>query len=371
MKVPYFDLAFINSDKRLDLEATVAGVLKSGDMILGPQVKAFESEFAAHCGMTFGVGVGNALDGMFTMMISYGIGPGDEVIVPANTYIATWLAVSRTGAKIVPVEPELDTYCIDPRKILKEITTRTKAILVVHLYGLVTRVEEIKEICQNNGLLLFEDCAQAHGAYNHIGQAGSYGDASVFSFYPTKNLGALGDAGIILTNASNIADTARMVRNYGSKEKYINEMIGVNSRLDEIQAAILRKKIPFLQESNAKRIHVAQHYLNAIAPSPKMKLPLPTFDGSNAWHIFPILHKQRDKLKEYLTQNGIETLIHYPIPPYKQKAYENLAINENDFPITNTIHEETISLPLWPGMPGEKTNYVAATLNKFNLDNGN
>lgn len=369
MNIPYFNLTYINLDERLALEETVMEVINSGNLVLGPQVENFETEFSEYCGMPYGVGVGNALDGMYIMLLAYGIGPGDEVIVPANTYIATWLAVTRTGATVVPVEPNPDTYCLEPDLIQTKITIKTKAVLTVHLYGLVAGMSEIQGLCDEHDLFLFEDCSQAHGAINATVLAGAYGDASVFSFYPTKNLGALGDGGIILTRSAEAAESARMIRNYGSKTKYINKVIGINSRLDEVQAAILRRKLPFLAESNTKRIRIANQYLSKIEPYRGMKLPLPNFDGSNVWHIFPILHKKREELKDFLGSLGVETLIHYPIPPFKQEAYRGFGFISEEFPITNEIHEQTLSLPLWPGMLEQEINYISTALNRFNLEN--
>jgi dTDP-4-amino-4,6-dideoxygalactose transaminase len=369
MTVPYFNLAYINCDQRLALEKTVFEVINSGNLVLGPQVQNFENEFSAYCGMPYGIGVGNALDGLYIMLLAYGIGPGDEVIVPANTYIATWLAVTRTGATVVPVEPNPDTYCLEADLIAVKITTKTKAILTVHLYGLLVAMSKIRALCDEHDLFLFEDCAQAHGATNATGIAGSFGNASVFSFYPTKNLGAIGDGGIILTRSAESAERARMIRNYGSKTKYVNNVIGINSRLDEVQAAILRKKLPFLAESNTKRIRIAERYLIEIEPNLAMKLPLPIFDGSNVWHIFPILHKKRNELRDFFASLGIETLVHYPIPPYKQQAYKGFGYKSEDFPITNEIHEQTLSIPLWPGMSEQETRYVSTALNRFNLEN--
>ena len=368
MNIPFFNLTCINLDDRFALAETVMEVINSGNLVLGPQVQNFETEFSEYCGMPHGIGVGNALDGLYIMLLAYGIGLGDEVIVPANTYIATWLAVTRTGATIVPVEPNPNTYCIEPGLIKTKITPKTKAILTVHLYGLVADISEIQDLCDEYDLFLFEDCSQAHGAINATGLAGSYGDASVFSFYPTKNLGALGDGGIILTRSPEAAESARMIRNYGSKTKYINNVIGVNSRLDEVQAAVLRKKLPFLAESNTKRIRIAKQYLIEIEPNGGMKLPLPNFDGSNVWHIFPILHKKRNELRDFFAGLGIETLIHYPIPPFKQEAYKGFDFDSKEYPITNEIHEQTLSLPLWPGMLEQEVNYISTALNRFNLE---
>ncbi len=369
MKIPYFNLKDINADERLRIESTISEVINSGNLILGPQVQKFEREFSDFCGMPHGIGVGNALDGMYIMLLAYGIGPGDEVIVPANTYIATWLAVTQTGATVVPVEPDPDTYCLSSHNIRSKISRNTKAVLTVHLYGLIAEISEIKSICNEFNLFLFEDCAQSHGASNLLGKAGSYGDASVFSFYPTKNLGALGDGGIILTKSESIAEKAKMIRNYGSKVKYVNTIVGINSRLDEIQAAILRRKLPLLSESNNIRIEIAKEYFEQIKPAVGMKLPIPNFDGTNVWHIYPILHERRSELKEYLASQGVETLIHYPIPPYKQEAYRKHKFDSSEYPLTNEIHDKTLSLPLWPGMSEKEIKYIAAALNRFNLEN--
>ena len=301
MKVPFLDLKPAYRELQADLDAAVRRVMESGWYILGQEVEAFESEFAAYCGAKHCLGVGNGLDALILILRSYEIGLDSEVIVPANTYIATWLAVSYTGAVPVPVEPDLQTYNLDPGRIEDAITARTRAIIPVHLYGQPAAMEAIREIALRHGLKVIEDAAQAHGSAYRGKRAGNLGDAAAFSFYPTKNLGAFGDAGAVVTNDDEIADRVRVLRNYGSRARYYNEVKGVNSRLDPIQASFLRVKLQHLDEWNARRKKVAAEYLEALNGSPDVILPSVAPGLESAWHLFVLRHRQRDKLQKHLS----------------------------------------------------------------------
>lgn len=365
-KVPFLDFQQINSKYESRLIETFQKVINSGQLILGPELENFESEFSAYCGTKYAVGVGNALDAIFFMLLAADIGPGDEVIVPANTYIATWLAITRTGAKIVPVEPLLDNYSIDPNEIEKAITPKTKAILVVHLYGKLADMSAIKKIANKYNILLFDDAAQAHGGSIDSNRVGSLADATAFSFYPTKNLGALGDGGAITTSNTKMYEKFLLFRNYGSPTKYINSIIGFNSRLDELQAAFLRLKLPLLDEANELRAHSAFKYYNLLSGIKSISLPEYTeYSTSNVWHLFVIRHPDRNNLMSFLAQHGVECLIHYPVPPHLQQAYSFLGYKRGSFPISEKIHEEVLSLPLWPGIKDEQIEYVCELVRKF------
>ena len=334
-------------------------------LILGEECRAFEQEFAAYCGVKHCVGVGNGLEALHLVLRAWGIGPGDEVIVPSNTYIATWLAVTYTGAIIVPVEPDIQTYNLDPALLEAAITPRTKVIIPVHLYGRVADMSFISRMAQKHGIKVLEDAAQAHGA-DHMGKkAGALGDAAGFSFYPGKNLGALGDGGAITTNDSELDAKLRTLRNYGSQLKYHNEMIGFNSRLDELQAAFLRTKLPLLDADNKHRAAIAEVYQGALSRIDGLTLPCISENGNSAWHLYTIRHPQRDRLVEHLTKHGIATMIHYPIPPHLQPAYSSLGKKEGDFPIAELIHSEILSLPIGPTMSFEQVERVVSLVDQF------
>lgn len=359
----------LSSYKNLEEEInnSVLGFFNSGRYMLGENVKKFEEEFANYCGVKYCIGVGNGLNALELILRAYNIGEGDEVIAPANTYIATILAISSVRAKPVLVEPDEESYNIDPEKIEKAITKNTKAILPVHLYGQCANMREINKIGKKYKLKIIEDAAQAHGAMNFGHKAGSLGDAAGFSFYPTKNLGAYGDAGAVTTNDDKIAEYVRMARNYGQKNKYVNELKGANSRLDELQATILRIKLKYLDKWNNKRNKIAQYYLKNMNPKKKKEFILPaTKEGNNhIWHVFVVRTKKRDLLINFLAENSIESLIHYPIPPYKQAAYSELKSSSNKFPLTNNISNEVLSLPIGPHMKKDETKYVCDKINEF------
>jgi len=347
LKIPFLDLKAPNQELAVEIDAAYNRVKESGWFILGPEVKAFEDEFAAYCGVKCCIGVGNGLDALHLILRALGIGLGHEVIVPANTYIATWLAVTYAGAIPVPVEPDEKTYNIDRDRIEGAITNKTKAILPVHLYGQPADMNPINEIAAQYKLKVIEDAAQAHGALYKGKRTGSLGNAAGFSFYPGKNLGALGDGGAVTTNDDELADRVRTLRNYGSTDKYVNEVPGFNSRLDEIQAAFLRVKLKYLDEWNRRRAEIANHYKSRLA-STNLILPYVPEWAAPVWHLYVVRSDKRDVLQKRISEAGIDTLIHYPIPPHLQEAYSNLGYRKGDFPITEKLAGEVLSLPIGP-----------------------
>lgn len=365
--IKFLDLKAVNFPIRVEIEKAIDRVLTSGWYLLGNEVKSFESEYAAFCGTKHCIGVANGLDALRLILKAYmemGImSEGDEVIVPTNTYIASILAITDNRLTPVLVEPDISTYNIDPYKIEKKITPRTKAIMMVHLYGRNAMHPEISKLTEKYQLKLIEDSAQAHGAkYNNL-IAGGIGNASGHSFYPGKNLGALGDAGAVTTNDDHLAEVVRTLANYGSKTKYKNYYQGLNSRLDEIQAAVLRTKLKHLQADNQKRREIANTYLQSIN-HPEIILPeIPEKPESHIWHVFAIRTRHRDQLQNFLTQNNIQTIIHYPIPPHKQQAYKNW--NNLSFPISEQIHQEVLSLPISPVMDSKEIKEIVKSINSF------
>ena len=368
--IKFLDLHKINERFRAEMDAATKRVLDSGWYLLGKECEAFEAEFAAYCGVKHAIGCANGLDALKLVIKAIGIGPGDEVIAPANTYIASLIAISANGATPVLVEPDISTYLIDPAKIEEKITPRTRAIMVVHLYGRVCEMDAINAIAKRHGLRVVEDCAQAHGAYCGAKRAGNLGDAAGFSFYPGKNLGCLGDGGAVTTNDDELAKKVRALRNYGSDVKYHFPYRGTNSRLDEIQAAWLRVKLPYLDVDNARRAEIATRYCREIT-SPQVTLPNNrTTEQSNnrtilpnVWHVFPVRVEKRDAFQAYLTEKGIQTVIHYPIPPHRQPAYTEW--HGIKLPITERIHETIISLPISPVMPEDEVSEVVSVVNAF------
>lgn len=365
MKIPFLDMTAPYRELQGELDAAYRRVMESGWYILGEEVAAFEEEFAAYCGVRFCVGVGNGLEALHLILRAYGIGSGDEVIVPANTYIATWLAVSYAGAIPVPVEPDPDTFNIDPRRIEAAISPRTKAILPVHLYGQPADMDPILEIALRYDLKLIEDAAQAHGASYKGRHAGAIGDASGFSFYPSKNLGAFGDAGAITTNDPSLADRVRILRNYGSRVKYVNEVMGFNSRLDPLQAAFLRVELSHLDEWNARRQALAEKYFTGLRGIPGLILPVVSEWAAPSWHLFIVRHLRRDNIQEYLHQMGIGTLIHYPIPPHLSGAYSNRGWKPGNFPISEHLANTVLSLPLGPHLDRDAQQEIISTIKNF------
>ena len=356
--IPFLDLKTINLRHRESLLEAFSQVLDSGWVVLGEQTKAFEREFAEYCGVEHCVGVGNGLDALELVLEAWGIGPGDEVIVPSNTYIATWLAVSRVGAAVVPVEPVEASYNLDPGLIEAAITSNTKAIIPVHLYGQPADMDEIMAIARRHGLKVLEDAAQAHGASYNGNKVGSLGDAAAFSFYPGKNLGAIGDGGAVTSNDARLIQKISMIRNYGSSKKYVNEVKGRNSRLDELQSAFLRVKLRNLDADNAHRREISRTYNRLLQGIPGLQLPSVETNFEPVWHLYVVRHDERDLLQEKLRQKGVGTLIHYPIPPHLQQAYAELNFEEGAFPISEAIHKEVLSLPIGPTMSVPETELV-------------
>ena len=362
MAVPFLDLHAACAELRPEIDAAIARVLDSGWYILGPEVEAFEAEFAGYCQADHAIGLANGLDALHLALRAMDVGPGDEVIVPSNTYIATWLAVSQCGAVPVPVEPDPATHNIDPARIEAAITPRTRVILPVHLYGQPADLDPILAIARKHGLRVLEDGAQAHGARYKGRRIGGHGDAVAWSFYPGKNLGALGDGGAVTTNDAQIADRLRVLRNYGSRVKYVNEVAGYNSRLDPLQAAVLRVKLAHLDDWNARRTALAQVYLDGLRDTGLVLPHVPDW-AQPAWHLFVVRHRQRDDLQRALTEAGIGSLIHYPIPPHKQQAYAETGYPADAFPVANRLAEEVLSLPMGPQMGvGEVDTVVAALI---------
>lgn len=361
MSVPFLDLGAAYRELSQQIDAAVARVVESGWYILGPEVEAFESEWAAFCEARHAVGLGNGLDALILALRALEIGPGDEVIVPSHTYIATWLAVSAVGADIVPVEPDPASFNIDPARVEAAITPRTRAILPVHLYGQPADLDPIIEIAQRNNIAVVEDAAQAHGARYKGKRIGAHGDVACWSFYPGKNLGAMGDGGAITTDREDLAERIRELRNYGSREKYVHEIKGVNSRLDPIQAAVLRAKLPTLDEWTQRRRALAAFYHEALADS-GLVLPHVQDGVEHAWHLFVVRSDRRDALQARLTDSGIGTLIHYPIPTHLQQAYAGLGHARGSFPIAERMADRILSLPMGPQVSQDQADAVVRAI---------
>ena len=362
--IPFLDLKAPHVELREEIDAAIARVLDSGWYILGPEVEAFEAEFAGYCQADHAIGLANGLDALHLALRAMDVGPGDEVIVPSNTYIATWLAVSQCGAVPVPVEPDPATHNIDPARIEAAITPRTRVILPVHLYGQPADLDPILAIARKHGLRVLEDGAQAHGARYKGRRIGGHGDAVAWSFYPGKNLGALGDGGAVTTNDAQIADRLRVLRNYGSRVKYVNEVAGYNSRLDPLQAAVLRVKLAHLDDWNARRTALAQVYLDGLRDTGLVLPHVPDW-AQPAWHLFVVRHRQRDDLQRALSEAGIGSLIHYPIPPHKQQAYAVAGYPADAFPLASQLAGEVLSLPMGPHLAPEQAAAVVAETGKI------
>lgn len=363
----FLDLKKINEPYETAFHQKMKTVLENGWYILGSEVKEFETRFASYCGAKHCIGIGNGFDALVLIFKAYiqlgRLQKGDEVVVPANTYIASILAILQADLIPVLVEPKLETYTINPDLILKKITSKTKAILAVHLYGQLAEMDAIHEIANQNNLLVVEDAAQSHGAVQREESKAKHQQSSVaYSFYPGKNLGALGDGGAVITNDSELAKVIQSLRNYGSDTKYYNEYIGVNSRLDELQAAFLNVKLPHLDTENEKRRAIAKRYLSEIK-NEKIILPIWDFSNNHVFHLFVIRTQNRTELQEYLYQNGIQAVIHYPIPPHNQKALS--LWNHLSFPITQKIHDEVLSLPISPVLTMDEVHFIITVLNKY------
>ena len=365
--IPFLDLKAINAQYRNELVDACTRVIDSGWYIGGNELSQFEKSFADYCGTEFAIGVANGLDALILTLRAWKelgkLKDGDEVVVPSNTYIASILAISANNLIPILVEPDINTYNICPKNIEAAISDKTKAILPVHLYGRLADMPAIMDIAKHHNLLVLEDSAQAHGASINVKKAGNWGDASAFSFYPGKNLGALGDAGAITTNDEALASTLSALRNYGSQEKYKNLYQGVNSRLDEIQAAMLSVKLSHLDEEMAHRHIIADAYLYGIN-NPSIILPKPC-DEAHVWHVFVIRCEQRGMLQKYLADNGVQTLIHYPIPPHKQQAYEEW--NDLSYPVSEKIHAEVLSLPIGPTLLLKDVKKIIQLCNEFKI----
>lgn len=345
--IPFLDLGAAYRELKPEIDAAVSRVLESGWYILGPEVEAFEAEWAAYCMADHAVGLANGLDALTLSLRALDIGLGDEVIVPSNTYIATWLAVSSVGATPVPVEPDPATYNIDPARIEAAISPQTRALLPVHLYGQPADLDPILDLARRHGLRVIEDAAQAHGARYKGRRIGSHGDIVCWSFYPGKNLGALGDAGAITTNDAKLAERVALLRNYGSRQKYVNEVAGANSRLDPIQAAVLRVKLQTLDAWTDRRRAIAAAYSQDLSGAELILPHVPDW-AEPAWHLYVVRAVERSALQQRLTKAGIQTLIHYPIPPHEQAAYDNLRIALDTLPISSQLAKEVLSLPMGP-----------------------
>lgn len=363
MKIPFLDLGAPYRELRPEIDSAVARVLASGWFVGGPEVEAFEADYADWCGVFHCVGVANGLDALHLALRAMDVRPGDEVIVPSNTYIATWLAVSQCGATPVPVEPDARTCNIDPALIEAAITPRTKVILPVHLYGQPADMGPILAIARRHGLRVLEDGAQAHGARYKGQRLGAHGDAVAWSFYPGKNLGAMGDAGAVTTNDAQLADRLRVLRNYGSRVKYVNEVQGTNSRLDPLQAAILRVKLAHLDEWNARRRAIAERYQQGLTGR-GLALPHVPEWAEPVWHLYVVKHPQRDALQKQMEAAGIGTLIHYPIPPHLQQAYAAAGLARGQFPKAEQMANQCLSLPMGPHLTDAQAGAVISAVNE-------
>lgn len=361
--VRFLDLKGINNCFRAEMGAAVERVLDSGWYLLGKEDEAFEREFADWCGVKHCIGCANGLDALKLIIQAYGFGSGDEIIAPANTYIASLIAISANGCTPILVEPDINTYLIDPDKIEERITPRTKAIMVVHLYGRAMDMTKVWDIAKRHNLKIIEDSAQSHGAVFGGKRCGNLGDASGFSFYPGKNLGCLGDGGCMTTNDDDLAVKLKALRNYGSDVKYHFPYRGTNSRLDEIQAAFLRVKLPYLDQDNETRRKIAERYCAEIKNSAVMLPNMPADRLGNVWHVFPVRCANRDAFQKYLTERGIQTVIHYPIPPHRQPAYTEW--HGLNLPITEKIHDEIISIPISQVMSGDEIETVIRVVNEW------
>ncbi len=365
MKIPFFSFHGMNPIFREEAFESFKNFFDSNWYVLGKNTTSFETEFALFSGTKYCIGVSNGLEALHLSLRALGLSKNDEVIVPSNTYIATWLAVSYTGATIVPVEPNINTYNIDPEKIETAITEKTKVIMPVHLYGQPCEMDQIMMIAEKYKIFVVEDNAQAQGATYKKKRTGSFGHINGVSFYPGKNLGALGEAGAITTDDEELANKIKILRNYGSQKKYYNEVIGFNSRIDEAQAGILSVKLKYIDSWNMERIKLATFYNTCLTGLDDITIPYTVDNANSVFHQYIIRTKFRDKLKIYLESIGIETMIHYPIPPHLQKAYEFLRFKKSDFPIAEEISNTVLSLPIYPGLKESEVEYISYNIRKF------
>ncbi len=369
-QVPFFSFAAMNDDLGTAPFEVFQQFWDRQWYILGASVTAFELEYAQWNGTQHCIGVANGLDALHLALRALHIGPGDEVIVPSNTYIASWLAVTQAGATLVPVEPDIRTYNLDPANIEAVLTAATKAIMPVHLYGQACDMSAIMAVAKKHDLFVVEDNAQAHGAWHAAQRTGSFGQLNATSFYPTKNLGALGDAGAVTTDDPHLAEQVRLLRNYGSARKYYNEVPGYNSRLDELQAALLSVKLPFLEKWTEQRRSIAAQFTAQLFDLEELTLPYAAETDNHVWHLYVVRTSRRDALAEYLTSRGIGHMIHYPVPPHLQQAYRHLGYQRGDFPLAERIADTCLSLPLYPGMNEEQIAAVVSAVRHFFYHNG-
>lgn len=356
--VEFFSLRRQHAELQEALDAATSRVMGRGQFILGPELERFEQDFAAHAGVKHAIGVGNGLEALVLILRALAVGPGDEVIVPGHTFIATWLAVEEVGARVVPVDVDPETFNIDPAAVDAAITPRTRAIIVVHLYGQPAEMDAVQRIAQHRGIAIIEDAAQAHGATYKGRKAGSLGLAAAFSFYPTKNLGALGDGGAVTTDHDAVAAAVRELRNYGSSAKYRHDSLGTNSRLDELQAGYLSAKLAVLDAKNAARRAVAARYSEELGNLPGLTLPVQSAGAQSVWHLYVVRVSWRDEVQRYLSSRGIGTMVHYPTPPHLQPAYASSALAKLRLPHTERIAGEVLSLPMWPELTDSEVDRV-------------
>jgi dTDP-3-amino-3,4,6-trideoxy-alpha-D-glucose transaminase len=361
--VPFVDLRQDLAPSRAQLLSAFDRVLDSGRFVLGPEVEQFERAFAGYCGVAHGIGVGNGLDALFLALQAVGVGAGDEVIVPAHTFVATWLAVTRCGAIPVAAEPDPVSCLVTAETIERLLTDRTRAVIAVHLYGSLTGIDAIAAMCRDRGIALVEDAAQAHGARVNGVCAGAFGTAGCFSFYPTKNLGCLGDGGMVVTGDDAVADRVRVLRNYGGRSRYQHEVEGINSRLDELQAALLHVRLKSLDAGNARRREIAAAYLAHLSGIPGLQLPQPGADGSHVWHLFVVQAEERDRLQQHLAGLGIETLVHYPAPPYRLPPFANYAPPSAS--VSDAITRRALSLPCGTHLSDEQVQRVCEAVKGY------
>ncbi len=369
MKIPFLDFHAAYFELKAEIDAAIQRVLDSGRYILSGEVEVFEQEYASYVSAGHCIGVGNGLDALILSLKALEIGPDDEVIVPSHTYIATWLAVNDIGAKPVPIEPDESSYTINPNLIEAAITENTKAIIPVHLYGHPADLDPILALANKHGLRVIEDAAQAHGAKYRSRRIGAHGDLVAWSFYPGKNLGAIGDGGAVTTNCSDLAERIRLLRNYGSIVKYRHEIQGINSRLDPIQAAILRVKLKYLDQWNGRRRKLTTRYLDCLSETPELTVPKELEWAEAVSHLFVVRHSCRDNLAMFLKNAGIDTLIHYPIPPHMSDAYQDMAFLPESLPIAKQLAESVLSLPMNPHLKAEQIGAIAASVNAFCVQN--
>lgn len=363
MSVPFCSLKYAHDQIKRDVEKAINAVYRRGQFILGAEVEAFEKEYAAYGGTKYCIGVASGLDALYLSLHLLGVGPGDEVIVPAHTYIASWLATTRTGAKIVPVDVDPGTMLMNATHVKMAINKNTKAIMPVHLYGASCDMSQLTAIAKKNNLYIVEDNAQGHGATWKDKKTGSFGDCNATSFYPTKNLGALGDGGAITTDSKELAEKAISLRNYGSTDRFTNPVLGINSRLDELQAAAVRIKLRYLDEWNEKRRAIAQTYLTQLKGVGDIMLPTESY--ASVFHLFVIRTQHREDLRSFLFKKGIGTMVHYPIPPHLQGAYKSMNFKKGDFPVSEKLAEMVLSLPMWPGLESEQVEWVVNQVKEF------